>query len=114
MTIFGLTVSEFVTLTNWIGITLAGVVGCVAVLWGRRRKPGDVEIAGGIVDNGAIKLLAAAIEAATLEAIESRKDREKGRALGYRAVELADRLKDEIEELRGEMRRLGDVLARRR
>ncbi|TGT72888.1 hypothetical protein EN802_13495 [bacterium M00.F.Ca.ET.159.01.1.1] len=103
-------------------ITLVGVgLGTsVAAYVGYFRKgavapPSEhVEIAGALVDSTAVKQLAAAIEAHTVEAIAQRLDAEKERQLGYRKLEAATRLIDELGELRHEVGDLAKEIARKR
>lgn len=117
MTIFGLSVPDFVALANWIGIGLAGLVAAAAVLWGKSRppsrKPAEFELAGAIVDSKSIKLLAAALEALLLESTAVRHEREKDRAVGHMLIRSIEKTAGEIHELRREIGDLGREVARR-
>ncbi len=105
----------------WVGASIGSMLGALVIRLGWKSGGGEKSSSGGsfildaaLVDSASIKLLTAAIEAATMEAIEARKEREKLRALLYRAVELGDHFRDEIKDLRTEIRMLGDAVARRR
>jgi hypothetical protein len=65
-----------------------------------------------LVDSGAVKQLAAAIEAHTVEAIAQRVDAEKSRQIGYRMIEAANGAVDELAEIRREIGDLAKEIAR--
>jgi len=84
---------------------------------GEKRGPSDGKsfvLDAALVDSTAVKQLASAIEAHTMEAIAQRVDAEKSRQLGYRMIETGNRLVDECAELRHEIGDLGKEIARKR
>lgn len=113
---FGLPIEQFTTIAQFLGVALVGLLWVLGGRWGAKTQTPDektVEVAGALVDASSVKLLAGAIEAQTLEMTTRRAEGEKARAVSYRALEMAGKLVGEIEELRGEIRHLGDALRRR-
>jgi hypothetical protein len=86
-----------------IGSMLAGLVirlGWKSAASGRHMSE-TAEVSGALVDSASVKMLAAAIEAHTLELITARKVREKTHEDGVKTLAA---LREEIQELRREMR----------
>lgn len=99
----------FTTIGVFLGTALAAYIG-----YFRKIAPPEkhLELAGALVDATAVKQLAAAIEAHTLEAIAQRQDAEKSRQIGYRMVEAVNKAVDEVAELRHEIGDLAKEIAR--
>jgi hypothetical protein len=73
----------------------------------KSSEPGreqTLEVAGALVDSGAIKMLTAAIEAHNALLVQLRIDEEKRRKLGHDLVESLDAMTKELSEIRNEMR----------
>jgi hypothetical protein len=114
---FGIPVEQVIPLANFIGLGILGLVGAFGLWWGQRKKtPGErtLEVAAALVDGEAVRLLAAAIEAHTVEMIASRHEAEKARALGYRLVEAVPGIAGELEELRRNVGELANQIARKK
>ncbi|MBZ9719085.1 hypothetical protein LB519_14650 [Mesorhizobium sp. AD1-1] len=113
--IFGIPAEQLVPVANFIGLGFLGLLAIFGLKYGgKTATPAErqVEVAGALVDNSAVKALAAAIEGYTLEAIAHRTDAEKQRQVSYRVIEVANRAVDEIAELRHEIGDLAKEVAR--
>ena len=113
--ILGIPAEQLVPIANFVGLALLGLLAMLGLRFGRSTiTPAErqVEVAGALVDNSAVKQLAGAIEAHTLEAIAQRLDAEKSRQLGYRMVEALNRIVDEVADLRRDIGDLAKEIAR--
>jgi hypothetical protein len=113
--IFGIPAEQLVPIANFVGLALLGLLAMFGLRFGR-LNPGagasEVEVAGALVDSTAVKALAAAIEAHTVEAIAQRVDAEKNRQALYRLIEAANRFVDEVSDMRREIGDLAKEIAR--
>lgn len=117
MMIFGIPAEQLVPVANFIGLGLLGLLALLGVRFGRRTPTPverQVEVAGALVDNSAVKNLAEAIEAHTVEAIAQRVDAEKNRQAAYRLIEVLSRFVDEASDMRHEIGDLAKEIARKR
>jgi len=111
---------DITELANATILLLTALIGYAAVYVGRRAKPeqepaATVKMDGmTIISSEPLSALSRSIECLTLESVALRRDAEKIRQVGYRNLELGGRLKEELEELRVEIRRVGDALIARR
>lgn len=115
--IFGIPAEQLVPVANFIGLGFLGLLAIFGLRFGRSNAtPAErqVEVAGALVDNTAVKQLASAIEAHTLEAMTQRLDAEKQRQGLYRLIEVANRVVEEMAELRREIGDLAKEVARRK
>lgn len=113
--IFGIPVEQIIPFANFLGVCLLGVLAAFGLKFGKNTPtPADrqVEVAGAIVDNSAVRELAVAIQAYTAESIASRLDADKARKTLYRLAEVGDRLVDEISDMRRELGDLAKEIAR--
>ena len=114
---FGIPTEQIIPVANFIGLGILGILAYFGQRWGKTQPtPAEkqLEIAGALVDSAAVKQLASAIEAHTMEAIAQRKDAEKGRQATYRMIEVGNGLVDELSEMRREISDLAKEVARRR
>jgi len=113
--IFGIPAEQLVPIANFVGLALLGLLAMFGLRFGR-LNPGtgasEVEVAGALVDSTAVKALASAIEAHTMEAIAQRVDAEKNRQAMYRLIEVANRFVDEVSDMRREIGDLAKEIAR--
>lgn len=113
--LFGIPAEQIVPIANFIGLGLLGLLAAFGHRWGKSQPTPvekSLEVAGALVDSGAVKQLAAAIEAHTLEAMSQRHDSEKSRQATYRLIEIAVRMVDEMEELRRAVADVANQVAR--
>ena len=113
---FGIASDQIIPIANFIGLGILGILAYFGQRWGKAAPTAQdrtYEVAGALVDSEAIKLLAAALEAHTLENIASRQDREKCRQATYRSIEAAGKVAGEIEELRRAVGDLANQIARK-
>ncbi|TPL30160.1 hypothetical protein [Mesorhizobium sp. B2-4-7] len=113
--IFGIPAEQLVPFANFIGLGMLGVLAAFGLGYGRKNAtPAErqVEVAGALVDNSAVKELAEAIESYTKELIEGRADDEKQRAALYRLIEVGNRFVDEVGDLRRDVGDLAKEIAR--
>lgn len=100
-------------LAQLVGVGILGILAAFGIWWGQRRTPSSdrtMEVAGALVDSKSVMALAAAIEAQTMERITARKDAEKTRKLGYELRDTLDDFIKELQEIRREMRELGNAI----
>lgn len=112
---FGISSEQIIPIANFIGLGLLGILAYFGQRWGKAQPtPTDrtVEVAGALVDSESVRLLAAALEAHTMETIESRKDAERMRQLGHRLVDALNQVGGEIEEIRRAVSDLAKEIAR--
>ncbi|WP_376704666.1 hypothetical protein RQ479_07945 [Mesorhizobium sp. ISC25] len=113
--IFGMSVEQIIPFANFVGLGLLGILAAFGLRFGRSNAtPGErqLEIAGALVDSAAVKQLASAIEAHTLETVACRLDAEKARQAMYRMIEVGNRIVDELGDMRREVGDLGKEIAR--
>lgn len=109
MTIFGIPTKQLVPVANFIGL---GFLRLLAIFELRFRRSNATpaerqgKVAGAAIDNTAVKQLASAIEAHTQEAMTQRLEAEKQRQGLYRLIDVANRIVEELAELRHE---IGDL-----
>ncbi|TPM41527.1 hypothetical protein [Mesorhizobium sp. B2-3-4] len=105
----------------WVGAAIGSMLGALVIRlgWksagGEKSGPSDGKtftLDAALVDSGAVRLLTAAIEAHTMEAVAHRSEAEKARQIGYRMVEAVNSCAGEIEELRREIGDLSREIAR--
>lgn len=111
-------VSQVENLANGLLVVIIGILTWLGINRGRSPRRSDVaEVAGAIVDNSSIDRLTAAVEAQTTELVAHRvadRDHQTGAKDNAKGIERAlIGLTKEVEELRDEVRRHGDVLGRR-
>lgn len=121
---FGISEEYFIPIAQAVGIAIFGALYVIGQKYGSSRSTtGEktLEVAGALVDNRAVELLAGSIEGATRESIEARYGTKKlteGVGSLVRALEGVarsnDRMTDELKEIRTEIRELGDTLRHRR
>ncbi|WP_309084142.1 hypothetical protein [Chelativorans sp.] len=107
---------QIVPIAQLIGYGVLGILAAFGLWWGQRRKPPEeqtMEIAGALIDSGAVKQLAAAIEANNVEQVQNRQAAERNRAVLHTICENSEDLAREIGELRREMRELGNAIRKR-
>ena len=114
---FGIQADQIVPIANLIGLGILGVLAAFGHRWGKNQPtPAEktMEVAGAIVDNGAVRELAAALRAHTAECILERQDGERARKAFYQLAEIGVRLVDEISDMRREIGDLAKEIARRK
>ncbi|MGE0231177.1 MAG: hypothetical protein AB7O39_03080 [Flavobacteriaceae bacterium] len=107
---------DFENIANGLLILIVGLLSWLGIKGGRERKPQqrDVEVTGALVDGGAVKMLAEAVDALAVEHKVNRQDAEKMRQAIYKCADAFDRMTHEIHETRTEIRELGKSLMNRR
>lgn len=112
---FGIQTDQIVPIANLIGLGLLGVLAAFGHRWGKNQPtPAEktMEVAGAIVDNGAVRELAAALRAHTAELAAGKADSEKARQTIYRLIEVGSRIVDELSDTRREIGDLAKEIAR--
>jgi phosphoribosyl-dephospho-CoA transferase len=89
------------------GLVAAAAAVGVAIVNNRRAGGGKAEIAALTIDNSAVKLVAAALEALNMTMIEQNKLTAAG---GDEVIDVVKAFTKEVEELRREVRALTDKM----
>ena len=113
---FGIPESIFIPFASILGTVLLGVVVALGQRWGKSQPtPAErtYEVAGALVDSEAIRLVAAAIEANTMEAIEGRHQMRRAVECMTKFVTAIDNGAGEVEELRRAVGDLANQIARK-
>ncbi|MCF6126084.1 hypothetical protein EN904_10605 [Mesorhizobium sp. M7A.F.Ca.CA.001.07.2.1] len=113
--ILGIPAEQLVPIANFVGLALLGLLAMLGLRFGRGTvTPAErqVEVAGALIDNSAVKELAASIEGYTMELIAGRADNEKQRQAMYRLIEVGNRFVDEVGDLRRDIGDLAKEIAR--
>lgn len=113
---FGIPAEYVLPLAQFVGLGILGVLAAFGIWYGQRKPTAAdraVEVAGALVDSKSVLQLAAAIEAQTLERMTARHDAEKTRKLGYEMHETFCDLVKELQEIRRELRELGNAVMKR-
>ena len=108
----GLQSDAAIGFANLVGAGILGILAAFGLWWGKRSptpKEKTFEVAGALVDPGAVTELAAAIREYNEDANERAK---ASRAVGHKMVETGEKLAYEMRELRGEIRHFGDTMKR--
>ncbi len=113
----GIPIEQFIPVANFMGLALLGLLALIGLKWGKNQPtPGEktLEVAGALVDNTSVKLVANAIEALVVEHSSDRQCMRETREAILALARSFEKNTDEIKELRSEVRRHADVLAARR
>jgi hypothetical protein len=112
---FDIQADQIVPIANVIGLGLLGILAAFGHRWGKNQPtPAEktMEVAGAIVDNGAVRELAAALRAHTAELAAGKTDSDRARQAVYRLIEVGSRIVDELSEMRREIGDLAKEIAR--
>ncbi|TPN43191.1 hypothetical protein [Mesorhizobium sp. B1-1-7] len=113
--ILGIPAEQLVPIANFVGLALLGLLAMLGLRFGRgTATPAErqVEVAGALVDNSAVRELASSIDGYTLELSAGRADNEKQRQALYRLAEVGSRFVDEVADLRRDIGDLAKEIAR--
>lgn len=105
---------DFIKLAQFLGFAVLGAFWLLGSKFGGKPTPGEktIEVAGALVDNGAIDRLTVALTDIALEFEQDRDQIDKNRALGFRLAEAVEKMARETEELRRVASDLANQVAR--
>ncbi|WP_141165542.1 hypothetical protein [Pararhizobium mangrovi] len=97
-----------------VGIAISTAIGRLGMQWGRAKPHGQAgeqnfQLSGALVDSSAVRQMASAVEAQTMEMIEQRKMAENHAHSLNRRLEA---LGDQVDHLTGELRLLREEMIR--
>lgn len=105
----------------WLGAGIGAMLSALVMRLGWKSAGGEkmspsksFTLDAALVDSSSIIKLASAIEGQTMERIAARQEAEKARKIAYDGLEVMRDIEKELQELRNEIRRLGDTLIARR